>query len=307
MIHVRPIFGAIGAGCLLIVSQLGAQERTWSDANGKHQTIAELLNYDAESVTLKKQNGVTIQVPLSQLSPDDVLFIQKLLKPLTSVEPARETIVEKLHFKELAIAEVSAEQQMKIIQQGLREPMAAGDFSRVRMALNQLKSGWPRSPIDELNAELAVCLRASNKFVRLNALELLASHDLLGSREFVLAATSDSSLDVRWLAYDCLGTIADDSSIEQLAQKLVGEDSGKASSVLKTLGDSVEAHIVPLLNESPRATRLAACGLLADIGTEKSIPLLQPIVENDPETAVRSQAKNAIRSIESRRRLIKAQ
>ncbi len=307
MILVRPIFGALCAGCFVIVSHLGAQERTWSDPTGKHQTIAELIDFDAKSVTLKKQNGVTIQVPLSRLSPDDVLFIQNLLKPAPIVEPALETIFEKQHLKELIIAEISAAQQMEIIQQDLKEPLAARNFTKVRMALNQLKSGWPKSPTGELIEELAVCFQAPNKFVRLIALELLASHDLLGSREFALAGTSDSSLDVRWLAYDCLGAIADDYSIEQLTKKLVGEDSGKVCSVLKKLGAPAEVHVSPLLKESHRETRLAACGLLAHIGTEESIPLLQEIVESDPETVVQSQAKNALRGIESRRRLTKAQ
>ncbi|MGE0607068.1 MAG: SHD1 domain-containing protein [Pirellulales bacterium] len=61
--------------------------RMWTDATGKHQTKAVLVavNLAAGKVSLRKENGVRIGVPLEKLSPTDREFVRALAPALADV------------------------------------------------------------------------------------------------------------------------------------------------------------------------------------------------------------------------------
>ena len=59
-----------------------AEERTreWSDSTGKFKVVADFVDYMNGAVTLKKQDGSTIKVPLKKLSAADRTWLTKYLK-----------------------------------------------------------------------------------------------------------------------------------------------------------------------------------------------------------------------------------
>lgn len=60
--------------------------RTWTDATGRHQTRAVLVSVDlsAGKVSLRKENGKRIGVPLDRLSTADQEFIRTLSPAVAS-------------------------------------------------------------------------------------------------------------------------------------------------------------------------------------------------------------------------------
>ncbi|MBK8090573.1 MAG: hypothetical protein IPK32_00880 [Verrucomicrobiaceae bacterium] len=56
-------------------SLLHAELRTWKDATGAHEITAELVSVAGGKVTLKRENGTTISLPVASLSKADQLFI----------------------------------------------------------------------------------------------------------------------------------------------------------------------------------------------------------------------------------------
>lgn len=66
-----------------------AEIRQWTSSDGKFKVDAELIRHDEQSVTLKKDSGETIEVPLARLSDSDRKFIESVAakaKPEASLE-----------------------------------------------------------------------------------------------------------------------------------------------------------------------------------------------------------------------------
>ncbi len=66
---------AIGIVGFNVVAGAWVQEvhemRTWTDSTGKHKTVAQFIELRGTNVTLKLENGQTLQVDLEKLSSDD--------------------------------------------------------------------------------------------------------------------------------------------------------------------------------------------------------------------------------------------
>ena len=67
--------------------------RVWSDDSGTFKIEAELIKINQSSVTIKKLNGVVIDVPFARLSTTDRNFIQGQLQPATAPKKTTPPIV----------------------------------------------------------------------------------------------------------------------------------------------------------------------------------------------------------------------
>jgi hypothetical protein len=54
----------------------GAELRSWTDQSGEHTVEAELVDYDAKSAVLKKDNGRLVTVPINMLSKQDQSYLE---------------------------------------------------------------------------------------------------------------------------------------------------------------------------------------------------------------------------------------
>lgn len=55
--------------------------REWSDATGKHRTQAAFVSSDGKTVTLRRDNGTTIQLSLDRLSREDQAYVRRMTRP----------------------------------------------------------------------------------------------------------------------------------------------------------------------------------------------------------------------------------
>lgn len=74
---------------LLFVVDCGARE--WTDNTGAFTVEATLVEVLGDSVRLRKQNGITIQVPIERLCRADRLYVQSMRQTVTP--PVNETLV----------------------------------------------------------------------------------------------------------------------------------------------------------------------------------------------------------------------
>jgi WD40 repeat protein len=52
-------------------------ERSWSDITGRYDLVATFAAFDGKTVTLKRRNGTTAEVPIEKLSEADQTFVRK--------------------------------------------------------------------------------------------------------------------------------------------------------------------------------------------------------------------------------------
>ena len=68
----------------------GAELRTWTSKADKFTIKAELLSFDQEVVSLRRDDGKTIKVPLAKLSKEDQEYVLDQPKPKAEPVAARE-------------------------------------------------------------------------------------------------------------------------------------------------------------------------------------------------------------------------
>ena len=61
---------------LLVSTAATAEVRKWTSDNGKHTIEAELVRVDDEKVTLRRNDGRTVVVPVERLSKSDQTFVR---------------------------------------------------------------------------------------------------------------------------------------------------------------------------------------------------------------------------------------
>ena len=149
----------------------------------------------------------------------------------------------------------------------------------------------------ELISELA---DSSHKHLRMQAIRLLAKFDPQNSLPKILEAVSDNGgFDVRWTALELVEHLQDDRAIDTLIERFPSKDNGKVLSVLVTFGNQIEERIFPFLESKNRDDITNAMSLLTKIGSEKSIPKIEPFLESELVT-LRLQAESSIRQLKTR-------
>ena len=87
------------------------QIRKWSDKSGEFTVRAKLVKVEGETVTLEKEAGGTVEVPIAKLSDKDREFVEKLsaAKPTKKsptknrTEPIQEIIYPTKDFWEIKL------------------------------------------------------------------------------------------------------------------------------------------------------------------------------------------------------------
>ncbi len=104
-------------------------------------------------------------------------------------------------------------------------------------------------------------------------------------------------------AMEALGRIKDPKGLAAVASRLPDHwDQGKVVEVLKAAGPAAEAAVFPYVQSQDRKdhfTRIEACKLLAAIGTEKSIPVLEE-ARKSQDHFVQREAEAAVKAIKAR-------
>lgn len=57
------------------------QTRQWTDVTGQHRTQAAYVSSDGKTVTLLRQDGKTVELPLDRLSREDQAYVRRMMRP----------------------------------------------------------------------------------------------------------------------------------------------------------------------------------------------------------------------------------
>jgi predicted Zn finger-like uncharacterized protein len=164
--------------------------------------------------------------------------------------------------------------------------------------VRRLKDLQPDARREEASRALAALLPGANQFDRDVILETLGVWGTKETLPILLDAVRKP--ETRRAALQGLGRLKDESTLEPIAECLGEADGrGEAAQALKAFGPAAEDTVLKRLNHAEQQVRELACQILKDIGTQKSLPALQRIVDNK-ERGMEFWAKVAIEDIKRR-------
>ena len=116
----------------------------------------------------------------------------------------------------------------------------------------------------------------------------------------LIAMLDDPDPGTRAAAMNALAALKDERGAVFVARRL-GDffDREKAAQALKAMGPVAEKPILPTLNGADAPTRVAACGVLAAVGTKECLPALEQAARG-PDRNVALAAADAVRAIRAR-------
>jgi HEAT repeat protein len=183
--------------------------------------------------------------------------------------------------------------QLKKMLGELRLPRKVGEAVA---ALAELQPDDKRAA--EVVTVLAEVARSAdlNPFVRADASRTLGRWKTPESLAALMDAVNDSSTPVRHAAIEGLASFGTEQAAFAIVRRLSEPlDRGHSSSLLQGMGSVAERAVGLGLrdaNSSPEV-RLEACRILGEVGTAKSVPVLDSATTADPNPQVRAAAANA--------------
>ncbi len=168
------------------------------------------------------------------------------------------------------------------------------------IAASRLVSIRPDEHQEEVEAQLLILLNSEQWPTRQYAATALGVWGTDKAYAPLVAASDDSMFSVRWAILNSLAQIGGVKAAPLLAKHLSNpQDSGIVGDALKSLGSAAEDTVIPLLQDKDPQVRYAACRILREIGTSKSIAALTAAA-NGFDHATAMMAKDALKAIESR-------
>ena len=252
-----------------------------------------VLQSHTMSYTLRvNETNLTLKVP--------VTVDCRLLDPAE----AEQRLKAKEEARAAAQAAVAKANEPKPLEPGEREKLLrdlkAADEWAPRRAADRLA----RAPVDgqpgEVAAALTPLLSHRTGSIRAAAAKALGNWATTNSTPALLAVVADEDLWVRKAAMESLGRLQCVEAAQAIATRLTRlSDRGDAAKALKAMGSIAEPAVLPHLKDHDGWVRLDACKILAEIGTAKSIPLLEEFGGNG-HGFDKPEAEKAIKAIKAR-------
>jgi hypothetical protein len=105
----------------------------------------------------------------------------------------------------------------------------------------------------------------------------------------------------RRVAIEVLGRIGGSSAVRPIAERLTEFfDRNAAIKALQGIGPDSELEMIGYLSHTDESVRIAACQVLAFVGTKKSLAPLQTVARSDPSRRVQRAASQASQNISNR-------
>ncbi|WP_435005199.1 HEAT repeat domain-containing protein [Tundrisphaera lichenicola] len=143
-------------------------------------------------------------------------------------------------------------------------------------ALARLMRAAPGEGRQEVAKAVEPMLKDPDGFARSDAAKTLAVWGGPENTHALIEALKDPEFHVRWAVLDTLKALKDPESADALADYFMdSNDRGKAVEALKAIGPPAEDAVLRCLNHNDGFTRMDACKILEQIGTEKSVPALR--------------------------------
>lgn len=177
--------------------------------------------------------------------------------------------------------------------------LKSGDDRRVRDAQAKLEKADPSRRRFEVARLLEQQLDNKDNFSRQRAMNALVVWSDTENVPRLLAALDDTFFTVRWGALEALTRLKDPRAAQAIADRY-SKDRIKAAAALRGLGSIAEEATASLLADKEWSIRNDACSILNDIGTEKSMAVLDETARGDENGLVRKSAESALSAIRIR-------
>jgi hypothetical protein len=180
--------------------------------------------------------------------------------------------------------------------------LKSGEKLRSLRALTLLQGKDPKKPNQEMAQALADLMAggddASTRVAASRALIRWATDDTVPA--LVKALDAENAV-VRHNALDALGRRPAEAAARPVAQRLTTQvDRFKATQVLQGMGPGAEPAVLALAESQEWQVRSEVCKILKVIGTQKSVPALTAL-QNDQHPLVKRQAREALEAINGRK------
>ena len=183
----------------------------------------------------------------------------------------------------------------------LLEQISDKDQGRRWIALDKLKSAAPDKRRDDVAAALAAALASDDVFTRQRAIGALRVWHVAAVVPEVLKLLDHKDLTVRNNAIEVLGEYPSRESAEAIVRTYDERGISPEKGVLIKMGPVAEEPVLKLLEHENWTVRATACDILAEIGGEKSLPLLKTYY--DARTGIdRDRSGKALQAIKERQR-----
>lgn len=192
------------------------------------------------------------------------------------------------------------------------------DAAGVDAALVKLKSGnrgkvmeaakalAVSPPVPQKRAEVAKALHSlvsdEDHFVKVEVVKALGQWGNAESVPLLIPLVDDENVFTQMAAMDALAKFKDERGAEAIAKQL-GDMQARhhARMALAAMGPMVEKYVLPFLKHKDWVTRVQACEILSEAGTEKSAAALKEAAR-DRNGLVQRKAEDALRAIEARKK-----
>jgi HEAT repeat protein len=175
--------------------------------------------------------------------------------------------------------------------------------TRQRIALSRLASMEVSEPNEEVCRALTNALTAAEWPTRQLAARALANWGGTEALPALRSALADPEFSVRWAAIEAVGRFKDAQAAQPLAQLLCDSScTMKAHQALVAIGPTAEDAVLKIFAQRDADCRRAACRVLKEIGTQRSLPALTAAAK-DADGITVMLAKEAIQTIELRVRI----
>ncbi len=175
------------------------------------------------------------------------------------------------------------------------------DDALVLQALRQLAEFHPRKDVPEIQLALETLLSNRDDTIRTWAARLIGHWGSKESGDAVIALLQDASMNVRHSAIESLATWQLLEAAEPLIKRMSDPaDRQFAKQALIRIGMRAEASVIKALFASELAVQIAACEILAEIGSKDvSIPALTRLSEGNAGL-ISTRSREAVDRIQAR-------
>lgn len=178
----------------------------------------------------------------------------------------------------------------------------SGDGPRVREAARRLEDVTGETPNrPEVAKALHDALVKAEDHARSTIGKALVKWATPKQTQYLIDLLNEEDFWIRRATMEALGKRKDKKAIPALAARL-GDDHDTISAInaLEQYGPVAEEAVLKQLGDQHWSEKMKIVGLLGDIGTKKSLPVLKKLESSDESSIVRNHAEDAIDAIESR-------
>ncbi|MCA9081641.1 MAG: HEAT repeat domain-containing protein, partial [Planctomycetaceae bacterium] len=216
---------------------------------------------------------------------------------------ARMTPDELKNYRTLLTAEADARIAPPSPQerQEFLDVIQGGEALKMRDVLDKIAPKMPEGEDAEVAAVIAKCLTHDQNFVQVSAAKAMINWATEAEAAALIDSLKNTNSLVTKAAEQALVRLNHTAAIPAIVDRVKAPATRiPASKALQQFGSVAEEEVHKLFTENDRSVRMEAAKILGEIGTSKSLPLLEDRAVNDTDNTVKYLTKKALDAVRAR-------